>query len=176
MTTGTLAVHTLLVGALLAAGPKARPEGGIHLQWTERTRAFVAALNARDQKALAAMLDPVRLVVMGPDTGDQCTDVACVDRLTADLFGLWGARRFDEPRRLRVESSASLTNVLFDLSMGGGDAAAAGAGGASPPGLTYRVVMTWVLTGKEWRLAQWLFFEPTSGASLRERALEDLLE
>jgi hypothetical protein len=144
-------------------------EVGVHARWGERIKDLLDALNARDPRALIALLDPVRAVTWGPDVAEFCTDLPCVEQQAKDTFALPGSLKYGEPKRLYVQASPTLASVGFDVSVESG-------GGSRPKPTTQRFATTWLLYGKEWKLVHWLYFTPTRQGSARERLRDDELK
>lgn len=158
------ALLPLLSAVLLSAAPKApaaAPEGKPDPAIAARARALLAALSAKDVKALAGLLDTGAVLSFGNDVAEVCADAACIEKQARDAFAVVDAARYGEAKKMHVEASPTLATAWFDVP-------AEVVVGKEKKSVTQRFATTWRLVGAEWKLAQWLRFSPTVERSARE--------
>lgn len=136
---------------------------------TEKAKALVATLGARDAKALSALFAVGPVTMLGADVAETCADVLCVERNAKDLFALVDVAKYGELKGLSVQSSASLATAFFDVN-------ADLTTGKEKKSQLVRLATTWRFENGDWRLVQLLRSVPTVSRSARELVKENELK
>lgn len=155
----------------LAAEPKAplADDAKVHAAVAERVKVLVAALSARDPKALVALFDTSGPTLLGTDVAEVCHDVACIEKQSKDAFALVDASKYGEPKPLSIHSAGGLATAYFDVT-------AEVTTGKEKKSQVQRVATTWRLSGSDWKLLQLLRSVPTVSRSAREMLKENELK
>ncbi len=155
----------------LAAEPKApaADDAKVNAAIAERVKVLVAALSARDSKALVALFDPSGPTLLGTDVAEVCRDLACIEKQSKDSFALVDASKYGEPKPLSIRSAGGLATAYFDVT-------AEAVTGKEKKSQVQRLATTWRLAGTDWKLVQLLRSVPTVSRSAREMLKENELK